>query len=177
LALVAVLAVLSTYTGAQNPSSVASSTAATPIRAIKHGSLTISVSTVPVAFLLDQGIPEANFVAVPFTTSWDVNSNEVRGIEVVAYFRDSESALASAYGDIRSQQILGRINQGPFRRFTETHAVGTPSASLGLLQMPLDSTNHRGLRNDVLEMRVDRGNSDIVDGTYSGVLQFEARYF
>jgi hypothetical protein len=149
------------------------------ISATLHGSVTLSVHTVPVAFLLDQQFPQSNFVAVPFTTKWNLNSNQVRGIEVVAYFGGQGTALASEHGvAIAPQHVLGRLNQGAFRPFIETHFAGTPAASLGLLQMPIDRSNYRGLRSDVLEMRVQREElPGLDDATYTGVLHLEARYF
>jgi hypothetical protein len=71
-----------------------SASATVRLTAFKPSSISVSVHEVPLAFDFQPNAANLS-LAIPVTTTWNVNPLEVRGVEVVAYFANPEHALTS----------------------------------------------------------------------------------
>ncbi len=155
-----------------------SASAAVRLIAIKPSSISVSVHEVPLEFDFQPNISNPA-LAVPVTTSWNVNPLEVRGVEVVAYFADPEHALTSPEAAfIPARDVLGRVDGSAYRAFDQTNRFGPAASSLRLLSEPISSANRLATRNQLLEIRLNETRlQNQPSARYSGVLQIEARYY
>ena len=179
LACAATILALPSLGGAQWESHAAL-TASTSVRlvAFKRSSITVSVREVPLAFDFEPDFAQPP-LTIPVITTWNVNPLEVRGVEVVAYFVDSERALLSSeLVAVPARYVVGSVDRGPYRAFAESHQIGPMESSLRLMDELISSGNTRATRNQLLQIRMDEAHlhqwpADL----YSGVLQIEARYY
>lgn len=155
-----------------------SASATVRLTAVKPSSISVSVHQVPLAFDFQPNMSNPP-LAVPVTTTWNVNPLEVRGVEVVAYFADPEHALSSAvFAFIPARYVLGRVDGSSYRPFGESNGLGPSGSSLRLLSETVSSANTRATHNQLLEIRLDETRlQDQPPARYSGVLQIEARYY
>lgn len=175
----AAILVFTTRGGAQWESRPTLSTSATVrLTAFKPSSISVSVHQVPLAFDFQPNITSPP-LAIPVTTTWNVNPMEVRGVEVVAYFADPEHALTTSESVfIPARYVLGRVNGDPYRPFVESNAIGGSGSSLRLFAERISSSNARSTQSGLLEIRLDETRlQDQPTGHYSGILQIEARYY
>jgi hypothetical protein len=176
---VAMILVFTAQGGAQWESGVTLSASATVrVVAFKRSSISVDVHEVPLAFDFHPNLSDSR-LAVPVTTTWNVNPVEVRSVEVVAYFADPEHALnSSGFAYIPARYVLGRVNGSPYRRFAESNRLGPAGSSLRLLTESISSQNSRATHNQLLEIRLDETSlQNQPAARYSGVLQIEARYY
>jgi hypothetical protein len=175
----AMMLAFTTQGGAQWESRAPLSASATVrLIAVKPSSISVSVHEVPLAFDFQPNITNAP-LALPVTTTWNVNPLEVRGVEVVAYFADPEHALTSPEAAfIPARNVFARVDGSPYRPFDQTNRFGPAGSSLRLLSESISSANRLATRNQLVEIRLDETRlQDQPPGHYSGVLQIEARYY
>src|SRR5579883_955879 len=161
-----------------NKGSSLSASATVRMVAVLPSSITVSVRQVPLSFDFD---PEAVAapLSFPVTTIWNVNPNEVREFEVVAYFANPAQALTAPGAQIiASRYVLGSVNGNTYARFDQTNRIGPASGSLRLLGAGISHQNARGSVDQLLQVKLD--NTELAGfpaAHYSGVLQIEARYY
>ncbi|HWR36729.1 MAG TPA: hypothetical protein VN622_12745 [Clostridia bacterium] len=152
-----------------------SATGSTALKLRVLGSIQVNVRTIPLSFLSIE-----DQVSLPLETAWNVNPSEVRNIQVIAYFDDSNAALVSADGStaIPSRDVLGSVNGGTHRSFTETNLAGPGGASLRVSETSIDATNRHSSRKDLIQLRL---NSDALlhlpEVPYSGTLHIEVKHY
>jgi hypothetical protein len=163
---------------AQGAGNSLSSSAVTRITAVVRGSISVSVKNVPLRFDYDPERSESNRFAVPVSTTWNVNPQEVRSVEVIGYFFNRSRALVSEdeLTVLPASGLMGSLNAGAFQRFDQANSAGPAGGSLSLFSEKIDHTNSRHTRNDILEMRIDTASQpDLEKSIYTGVLIIEVR--
>jgi len=157
-----------------------SATGSVTIKAVVRGSVTVNVKSIPLSFDFDPADPARNYAAVPVVVSWNLNPAEVQGFQIIGYFGNSSTALLnSEHGaTVPSSHVLGRMDAGPFRPFSDTSEVGPPGGSLSLMRQSIVHGDSRGTRASLLEMRIDQDNlPNLPKGNYEGMLYIEVRHY
>ncbi len=150
------------------------------ISAVVQGSLSINVKNIPLRFnLFDPDDPGGKTLVFPVSTTWNVNPQEVRSVELIGYFSDRSRALSSEDGTtVAASDVKGRLNGGAFNCFDQSNVGGPLGGSMRLFSERIDRTNSRRTRTDNLELQVDTvSHPNLSKSIYSGVLILEVRQF
>jgi hypothetical protein len=157
-----------------------SATATVMLRAVVHGSVTVSARTVPLLLTLDPSDPSRNYTAIPLSIKWNLNVAESQGFQVIGYFANPGAALQNqaAGVTVASSQVLGRMAAGEYRPFSDANEIGPAGGSLKLFEQSISPGNSRGKRSGMLEMRVaEEASQQLPGGLYEGMLYIEVRQY
>lgn len=150
------------------------------ISAVIRGSVTVNAKSVPLSLDFDPDDPARNYAAFPLSVTWNLNPAEVQGFQVIGYFANPSAALLNRDAGIAvpSSHVLGRMDMGQFRPFSDTSEVGPAGGSLSLWQQSVVNGEARGTRTGLLEMRLDQENLPYLPkGNYEGMLYIEVRHY
>ncbi|HLH08000.1 MAG TPA: hypothetical protein VKW78_12250 [Terriglobales bacterium] len=162
---------LSVTASAKNP---LSASATVRIIAVLPGWITVNVSRVPITLRFDPEGKNSDSMSVPIEASWNLNPNDVRGVEVFSYFEKSDAAVVGTQGtNVPASQLQGSVGQQAFRPFSEP--MGN-HAGMTMLRESLSHANAIGHRSLPLTVRV-APSATVPADIYSGILVVEARYF
>jgi len=148
-----------------------SASASVPIVLRIPGTITLSLSSVPVAVDVANGSQRT--FSVPLSVSWNLNPAEVQGFRVVAYYQNAGAALTDAATStaLPAASLRTRWGQGSFIPFAS-------DATATLFQTSILPTVRRGDKQDVLELKIDDALvPSLPDGSYQGTLFLEARHY
>ena len=139
--------------------------------AVLPPSVGLSVSTAHLQVNVKDPNVASELVRVPVTSTWRLGTSST-AVELVAYFDSPQRALADA-GEhpIPSSRVLGGLSGQPLLPFTEKSNVGPAGSSRVLYHQGISPKNDTGLRNDTIEIGVDRvADLSATSGVYEGIL-------
>jgi hypothetical protein len=148
-----------------------SASASVPIVLRIPGTITLSLSSVPVSVNVANGSQRT--FSVPLSLSWNLNPAEVQGFRVVAYYQDAGAALTdvATSAALPAAALRTRWGQGAYLPFAS-------DATATLFQTSVLPTVRRGEKQDVLELKIDDALVPLLpDGSYQGTLYLEVRHY
>jgi len=145
--------------------------ASVPIVLRIPGTITLSLSSVPVSVAVANGTQRT--FSVPVSLSWNLNPAEVPGFRLVAYYQDAGAALTDPATStaLPAATLRTRWGQGAFVPFAS-------DATATLFQTSVLPAVRRGEKQDVLELKIDDALvPSLPDGSYQGTLFLEVRHY
>lgn len=153
---------------------VSSAPAAVNLRAVINPRLAVVVTPGTVNFTLaPAGGVSTGSTPLLITTAWSLQQG-TNNVTLWAYFSAAGSALSNGASNIPSARVRGSVNGGAFTAFTQNSPFGA-ARSLRIFRQRIRNNNRVGQRSDTLNLQIDTTGLLLSPGTYTGVLNIQAR--
>jgi hypothetical protein len=144
------------------------------LRAVINPRLAVVVTPGNVNFILPftGGISNGN-APLQITTAWSLPRG-TNNVTLWAYFSNRLSALSNGTNNIPTSRVRGSVNGGAFNAFTRNSPFGA-ARSLRIFRQGIPNNNRIGQRSDTLSLQINTVGLPLSPGTYTGVLNIQAR--